>query len=100
MTGTSSQASSTAVLDAAPAHALGGAGERLRQHFGEVRFKAWFGAAWIESNTGETVRMAVPTRFVRDWLRDRYSDLIVDCFRSEDPACQRVEIVVRPERRS
>lgn len=79
-------------------HALGPAGDRLRERVGEVQFAVWFRDAWIEADTGATVRVAIAGRFARDWIANHYGDALLDCFRREKPGCERVEVVVRPRR--
>lgn len=92
-------APATAELALQPApHALGRAGDRLRRRLGEATFDAWFSKAWIENHSGAVVRIAVPSRFVADWLRNRYEAPIVDALRAEVRTVERVEIVVRPPR--
>ncbi|WP_119304181.1 DnaA N-terminal domain-containing protein [Dongia deserti] len=88
----------TAAVQFEQPHALGPAGDRLRERIGDVMFRAWFRDAWIESNTGATVRVAIAGRFARDWIANHYGDALLDCFRRESPSCERVEIVVRPAR--
>lgn len=78
---------------------LGRAGARLKSRLGENTFRSWFGQVRVELHGGTYVRLSAPSAFVRDWLADRYVDVVRDAFRSENPEVQRIEIVVRPPAR-
>ena len=51
------------------------------------------------SSKNGVVRMAVPTRFMRDWVTGNYSDRIRALWCSEDKRVKTIEIVVRPAER-
>ncbi|RMD64716.1 MAG: chromosomal replication initiator protein DnaA [Alphaproteobacteria bacterium] len=69
---------------------------RLRAEAGESAYRSWLKPLTFVGISGGVVRMAVPTRFMRDWVQDNYLSLIQDLWRAEDPAVTRAEIVVKP----
>ena len=74
---------------------------RLRSEVGEAAFRSWLKPLTLVSATSGAVRMAVPTRFMRDWVQSNYSDRIRLLWVEEDEKIRRVEIVVQvPQRPS
>ncbi|MBK1696995.1 chromosomal replication initiator protein DnaA [Rhodovibrio salinarum] len=74
---------------------------RLRQEVGEAAFRSWLKPLTLSGRRGETVRMAVPTRFMRDWVSSNYADRLRALWASENVQVSAVEIVVQaPERSS
>ncbi|MEE8501926.1 MAG: chromosomal replication initiator protein DnaA [Kiloniellales bacterium] len=74
---------------------------RLRSEVGEAAFRSWLKPLTLVSATSSAVRMAVPTRFMRDWVQSNYSDRIRLLWVEEDEKIRRVEIVVQvPQRPS
>ena len=47
----------------------------------------------------ETVRLSVPTRFLKSWVQSHYSDRVLSCWQAEEQTVQRIESV-RPLRRA
>ena len=41
---------------------------RLRAEFGEAAFRSWLKPLTLVGHSGGEVRVAVPTRFMRDWI--------------------------------
>ena len=72
---------------------------RLRQEVGEAAFRSWLKPLTLSGQRGQSVRMAVPTRFMRDWVSSNYADRLRALWTSENPKVTAVEIVVQaPER--
>jgi chromosomal replication initiator protein len=72
---------------------------RLRQEVGEAAFRSWLKPLTLSAQRGQTVRMAVPTRFMRDWVSSNYADRLRALWASENAQITAVEIVVQaPER--
>ena len=72
---------------------------RLRADVGEAAYRSWLKPLTLMSSKNGVVRMAVPTRFMRDWVTGNYADRIRALWRSEDRQVKTVEIVVRPAER-
>ena len=72
---------------------------RLRADVGESAYRSWLKPLTLMSSKNGVVRMAVPTRFMRDWVTGNYADRIRALWCSEDRRVRTVEIVVRPAER-
>ncbi len=71
---------------------------RLRADAGEAAYSSWLKPLTLVSIKGGVARMAVPTRFMRDWVVGNYKKVILALWRDEDDAILNVEIVVQPPR--
>lgn len=72
---------------------------RLRVSFGDAAFNSWLKPLVLAGEgLGEDgdVHMAVPTRFMRDWVANHYSERLREIWRLENPSVRRVVIHVRP----
>ncbi|MEL6748323.1 MAG: DnaA/Hda family protein, partial [Pseudomonadota bacterium] len=56
---------------------------RLRAQLGDDVFTSWFAKMQLESTEGETVRISLPTRFLKNWIETHYTQELVDCCRQE-----------------
>ncbi len=72
---------------------------RLRADVGESAYRSWLKPLTLMSSKNGVVRMAVPTRFMRDWVTGNYADRIRALWCSEDRRVKTIEIVVRPAER-
>ncbi len=72
---------------------------RLRAEVGEAAFRSWLKPLTFAGNRGSTVRLAVPTRFMRDWIQSNYAKQILGLWADEDDTIDGVEIVVQPPAR-
>lgn len=68
----------------------------LREEFGEAAFKSWLNPLNVAEIRDGQVRIAVPTRFLRDWVVTHYSDRIRALWAKEDPSINAIDIVVQP----
>lgn len=68
---------------------------RLRAELGEDVFSSWFGRVEHEHFNGKSLRVSVPTRFLKNWLQSHYYDRLLDYSRLEFPGIQTVEFRVR-----
>jgi chromosomal replication initiator protein len=72
---------------------------RLRSEVGEAAFRSWLKPLTLVSATSSAVRMAVPTRFMRDWVQSNYADRIRLLWGEEDEKIRRIDIVVQVSQR-
>ncbi|WP_366553360.1 chromosomal replication initiator protein DnaA [Aquibaculum sediminis] len=72
---------------------------RLRTEVGDAAFRSWLKPLTLIGLHNGQLRMAVPSRFMRDWLNSNYVDRIRMLWSEEQPALAGVEIVVRPPAR-
>jgi chromosomal replication initiator protein len=69
--------------------------ERLRVLVGENVFSSWFARMELESSEGDTIKLSVPTRFLKSWVQSHYAEKLLECWQSEQPAVGRIELTVR-----
>jgi chromosomal replication initiator protein len=67
---------------------------RLRQEVGEAAFRSWLKPVTLVGASAAEIRLAVPTRFMRDWIESHYADRLRQLWSAENPAILAVEIVV------
>lgn len=69
--------------------------QRLRVEVGDDIFSSWFTRMDLDNVDEETVRLTVPTRFLKSWIQAHYSERLLACWKAEQPSVRRVEIGVR-----
>jgi chromosomal replication initiator protein len=67
---------------------------RLRDEVGDAAYRSWLRPITVHGVTDGQVRLALPTRFMRDWVATHYGERIRALWGAEDPNVQQVEIVV------
>ncbi len=68
---------------------------RLLAELGEATFNSWFKQISLIGLGDGRVILAVPTRFIRNWLQSHYAERLTTLWNEEDPALVRVEILVQ-----
>lgn len=68
---------------------------RLRDEFGEAAFKSWLKPLMLREVRDDSVRISVPTRFLRDWVITHYGERIRTLWSGENAKIRNVEIVVQ-----
>jgi chromosomal replication initiator protein len=69
--------------------------ERLRNEVGEIEYRTWLKQMALVGIDGDEVTIALPTRFVRDWVRANYADLITQLWQGEVRTVRHAEFIVR-----
>ena len=59
---------------------------RLHIEVGEDIFSSWFARMDLEAVEGDSVRLSVPTRFLKSWILAHYAERVLTCWQAEDPA--------------
>ena len=67
---------------------------RLRQEFGDAAFRSWLRSMTFAGMDDGRVRIAVPTRFLRDWVAQHYADRLRALWNLENTTVNAVEIVL------
>jgi hypothetical protein len=75
---------------AAPAYALGIAGERLRERLGDDVYASWLAKLRLVSETGEVLTLSAPSKFLANYIKTHFAEAIAKCW----PFTGRLEIVV------
>ena len=65
---------------------------RLQQEVGDVEYRTWLRQMTLVGLDGDEVAIRVPTRFLRDWVREHYGDLLGRLWQKENPAVRRVAL--------
>src|ERR1700684_169299 len=69
--------------------------DQLRNQLGEDVFTSWFGRMEFDAAENGTVRLSVPTRFLRTWIQAHYSEHVLAKWQAEDSSITRLELSVR-----
>ena len=68
---------------------------QLKARLGNDVYSSWFGRMKLAETARGSVRLSVPTAFLRQWINSHYLDLITELWKQDDPSVLKVEIVVR-----
>ncbi|MDO8290654.1 MAG: chromosomal replication initiator protein DnaA [Parvibaculum sp.] len=68
---------------------------RLLAELGEATFNSWFKQIELIGLGDGRVILAVPTRFIRNWLQSHYAERLTTLWNEEDASLTRVEILVQ-----
>jgi chromosomal replication initiator protein len=68
---------------------------KLKTEFGEAAFKSWLKPLTFVSMENGEIKIAVPTRFMRDWVRSHYADRIRALWTGENRGVRSIEIVIQ-----
>ena len=69
--------------------------ERLRAEVGDDIYSSWFARMELDGSEGDTIKMSVPTRFLKSWIQSHYAERVLACWQAEQPSLQRIELTVR-----
>jgi chromosomal replication initiator protein len=69
--------------------------ERLRAELGDDIFSSWFARMECDSVESDTVKLSVPTRFLRSWIQSHYAEKLLGCWQAELPTISRIELTMR-----
>ncbi len=67
---------------------------RLRQEIGDTAFTSWVKPMRLGTVSGTQVQLAVPTRFMRDWILTHFAERIRALWSGENPQIRTVQVVV------
>src|SRR3954463_3936811 len=68
---------------------------RLRSSVGEDVYTSWFARMDLEGVEQESVRLSVPTRFLKSWIQAHYAERVLTCWQAEMPEVHRIDLTVR-----
>jgi chromosomal replication initiator protein len=69
--------------------------QRLRAEVGDDIYSSWFARMDLEGIDEDTVRLSVPTRFLKSWIQSHYAERVLACWQAEAGAVGRIELTVR-----
>ena len=73
--------------------------EKLRGEVGDAAYDSWLKPMALSSMSGDGVVLAVPTRFMRDWVMRHYERRLRELWREADPGVRSVTIEVQARSR-
>jgi chromosomal replication initiator protein len=68
---------------------------RLRAEVGDDVYSSWFARMDLEAIEDGTVRLSVPTRFLKSWIQSHYAERVLACWQAEQVQVGRIELIVR-----
>jgi chromosomal replication initiator protein len=68
---------------------------RLRAEVGEDIYQSWFARMELEGVEIDTVKLSVPTRFLKSWIQSHYAEKLLSCWHAEHSTTVRIELTVR-----
>ena len=69
--------------------------KQLRAELGDDVFTSWFARVDLEEHQDGTVRLSVPTRFLKQWIQNNYNDQLMGLWQRECGNVHRIELTVR-----
>ena len=69
--------------------------ERLRIEVGDDVYSSWFARMDLEGLEDGTVRLSVPTRFLKSWIQSHYAERVLACWQAQEEKVGRIELIVR-----
>ena len=69
--------------------------DRLRAEVGDDVYSSWFARMELDGSEGDTVKLSVPTRFLKSWIQSHYAEKLLACCQAEQPDILRIELTVR-----
>jgi len=69
---------------------------RLRADVGDAAFNSWLKPLTLGDFNRGRLRVAVPTRFMRDWIEQNYAAQLAEFWTEENEGVETVEIIVEP----
>src|SRR3954468_4661360 len=73
---------------------------RLRSSVGEDVYTSWFARMDLESVQPESVKLSVPTTFLKSWIQAHYAERVLSCCQAEMPQVHRIDLTVRTPARA
>lgn len=67
---------------------------RLQNEVGDVEYRTWLRQMSLAGIDGDEVTVYLPTRFLRDWVVNRYGPLLNALWQAENPHIRRVDVRV------
>src|ERR1700741_2124628 len=68
---------------------------RLRSTLGEDVSTSWFARIDLEAVQDESVRLSVPTRFLKSWIQAHYAERVLSAWQAQMPEVHRIDLTVR-----
>jgi chromosomal replication initiator protein len=73
---------------------------QLKARLGNEVYSSWFGRMKLADVSKGSVRLSVPTAFLRSWINGHYLETITGLWKETDPSVLKVDIIVRSATRT
>src|SRR3569833_2502608 len=73
---------------------------RLRSSVGDDVYSSWFARMDQKGVQRESVRLSVPTTFLKSWIQAHYAERVLSCCQAEMPEVHRIDLTVRTAARN
>ncbi len=73
---------------------------RLQVEVGDDIYSSWFARMDLEGIDNGTVRLSVPTRFLKSWIQGHYAERLLACWQAEESEIGCIELTVRSAMRA
>ena len=70
---------------------------RLQADFSEAEYRTWIRQIQLSAIDGDELTLLLPTRFLRDWVREHYETKLRALVQAAIPEVRRIEIRVAPQ---
>jgi len=67
----------------------------LRAKLGEDIYGSWFNAMEFETFDNGIVKVSVPVKFLRNWIKSHYEKVLLECCQAEFKGATKVDVVMR-----
>ncbi len=67
---------------------------QMQKEFGDTAFRSWLAPVDFVSYAGNVLQVAVPTRFIRDWVKSHYADRLRALWAKQGHSVIRVDISI------
>ena len=68
---------------------------KLKAIVGEDVFSSWFNSTEFEQYSNGVLSVSAPTKFLKNWVQNHYSKVLIDACRSEFKDIERVNVLLR-----
>lgn len=65
--------------------------KKLQPSIKKAHFLTWFQGTTVLSNENGVLKIGVPNLFAKDWISNKYNDLVLECARSLDESVESLE---------
>src|SRR5689334_7542304 len=67
----------------------------LSRHYGDDLYKSWFSKLNFLEFSINTIILATPTNFIRDWIKSKYAPTILHFWQHYDANIKSIEIITK-----
>ena len=67
----------------------------LNKHYGEALYRSWFSKIRFLEFSGNSILLATPTNFIRDWIKSNYSSFILELWQHYDKEVKSIEMITK-----